>query len=93
MEKSFTRVSDTESHGERKTLAVRRSVYEAARYLRWKAKAVGGPKPSIAARRYVAESLVAGNKKAARFWSEVHLFIVSRGFSKGQLEITEDPGD
>jgi hypothetical protein len=45
--------------------------------LRWKAKAKGAPKPSIAVKEYIAKSLAADNEKAARFWSEVNLFIVS----------------
>ena len=93
MQKSSTRSSNTESHGQRETLAVRRPVYEAVRDLRWKAKAMGGPKPSIAAKEHIAKALAAGNEKAACFWSEVHLFIVSHKHLDLPLRITDDPDD
>jgi hypothetical protein len=61
--------------------------------LRWKAKAKGAPKPSIAVKEYIAKSLAADNEKAARFWSEVNLFIVSHKTLGVPLRITDDSGD
>jgi ribosome assembly protein YihI (activator of Der GTPase) len=93
METSSERSSDTQIHGKRKTLTVRRPVYEAVRDLRWKAKAKGGPAPSRAATENVTKSLANGNKKAARFWSEVHLFLVAHNHVGRPLRITDDPID
>ena len=87
-----TGVSDTRSHEKRTTLTVRRMVYAAAQELQRQASAGCAPAPSMAATEHVTESLAAGNKKAARFWSEVHLFIVARDYLDGQLQIIEDAG-
>jgi hypothetical protein len=84
------RYSEQGSGGKLKTLVVKRPVYTAARELMRKAKTRDRPGPSMAATEKVTKSLEAGNKKAAQFWSEVHLFIVSHDYLEGQLDIIED---
>lgn len=91
MGQASARYSEQGHYGKLKTLVVKRSVYTAAQELLSNAEAKGGPAPSRAATEKVAESFAAGSLAAARFWSEVHLFVVSYDFLDGQLNIIEEP--
>ena|ERR1700761_2784028 len=90
MESSATRCSVIEADSEPPMLVVRRPVYEAAQHLRQIVKNKGGCGARTRAIEYVERSSAAGNKKAVRFWSEVHLFVVLQDQVQKPLQITED---
>ena len=69
---------------EGRTLVVKRSIYVMAQSLLDEARA------SLLADAKVTEYLANGDRHAARFWSDVQMFLLTQKYMDGNLHIIED---